>query len=117
MIKYGVFLTSVNIYDSFFSFDFAKKETKGSVDYFDSCIVYNVNNFACDSMYNLNGTRYKKIYNLQNKLYYIIQDYKKTGNINKLIRCCNKKDAYLKINNKIINNVCNFWQHEYLAYK
>ena len=20
-------------------------------------------------------------------------------------------------NNKIINNVCNFWQHEYLAYK
>jgi len=22
-----------------------------------------------------------------------------------------------KINNKIINNVCNFWQHEYLAYK
>ena len=103
MVKYGVFLTSVNIFDDFFSFDFAKKESENSIDYFDNCIVYNVNNFACDNMYNLNSYRYKKIYNLQNKLYYMIQDYKK-GNAKKLIDYCDKKDIFLRVNNKTINN-------------
>ena len=101
-IKYGIFLTSVNIFDDFFSFDFAKKETENSLDYFDNCIVYNVNKFACDNMYNLNSSRYKKIYNLQNKLYYMIQKYKK-GDTKKLLDYCNKKEIWLKVNNKIIN--------------
>ena len=104
MIKYGVFITSVNVFDDFFSFDFAKKEdtTNNTIDYFDNCIVYNVNNFACDCMYNLNSMKYKEIYNLQNKLYYMIQDYKK-GNTKKLVDYCNKKDSYLRVNNKIVN--------------
>ena len=33
--------------------------------------------------------------------------------LNELVR----ENKLEKINNKIINNVCNFWQHEYLAYK
>ncbi len=103
MIKYGVFLSSVNIFDDFFSFDFAKKESENSIDCFDSCIVYNVNKFACDNMYNINSVRYKKIYSLQNKLYYMIEEYKK-GDVKKLTDYCNKKDAWLKINNKIINH-------------
>lgn len=101
-IKYGVFLTSVNIFNYFFSFDFAKKETENSIDCFDNCIVYSVNKFACNNAYNLNSLRYKKIYNLQNKLYYMIQDYRK-GNTKELLNYCNKKEVWLKVNNKIIN--------------
>jgi hypothetical protein len=104
MVKYGVFLTSVNVFDNFFSFDFAKKESEKGLEYFDNCIVYNVNNFACDCMYSINGVRYKKIYSLQNRLYYMIQDYKKTGDLSKLLNYCDKKYIFLRVNNKTINN-------------
>ena len=99
MVKYGIFLDTVNIHSDFFSFDFHKKEwTQNNdiiVDYFDNCIVYGLNHFACDCMYNINSSKYIKLYKLQNKLFYMIKHYKE-GNKKELIDYCNKKDIILK---------------------
>lgn len=99
-IKYGLFITQIRVYNDFFSFGFFKKYYKDKDVYsnFDDCIVYRLNDFACDKAYNINSVFYKKLYKEQNKLYYMIEKYRTGENINLLKDYCIKNEIEIQNN-------------------